>query len=68
MLVLTRKLGEKVNIGDDVSVTVVQIKGKQVRLGFNAPKETRIDRPERLEKAEANQEKPVDNSENSGNI
>ena len=64
MLVLTRKLGEKVNIGDNVSVTVVQIKGKQVRLGFTAPQDTRIDRSEILDKIKDSEES-VDKTENS---
>ena len=46
MLVLTRKLGESIAIDDHIKITVVQIKGKQVRLGINAPKETKIHREE----------------------
>lgn len=46
MLVLTRKLGESIAIDDDIKVVVVQIKGKQVRLGIKAPKETKIHREE----------------------
>lgn len=46
MLVLTRKLGEKVLIGDDVVVTVVDIQGGKVRLAFEAPKNTVILRKE----------------------
>ena len=42
MLVLTRKLGESIAIDDHIKITVVQIKGKQVRLGIKAPKETKI--------------------------
>jgi carbon storage regulator len=56
-LVITRKLGEKVHVGDDVVVTVIQIKGDKVRLMFEAPKEVIIHREEivvrmRQEKAE----------------
>jgi carbon storage regulator len=46
MLVLTRKLGETIAIDDHIKITVVQIKGKQVRLGIQAPKETKIHREE----------------------
>ena len=46
MLVLTRKLGESIAIGDSVKVRVIQIKGKQVRLGIDAPQDTKIYREE----------------------
>jgi len=46
VLVLTRKLGESIAIDDHIKITVVQIKGKQVRLGIQAPKETKIHREE----------------------
>jgi carbon storage regulator len=46
MLVLTRKLGESIAIDDHIRIRVVQIKGKQVRLGIEAPKETKIHREE----------------------
>ena len=46
MLVLTRKLGESIAIDDNIKITVVQIKGKQVRLGIQAPKDTKIHREE----------------------
>jgi carbon storage regulator len=46
MLVLTRKLGESIAIDDHIKIRVVQIKGKQVRLGIEAPKETKIHREE----------------------
>lgn len=46
MLVLTRKLGESIAIDDHIKIVVVQIKGKQVRLGIEAPKETKIHREE----------------------
>ncbi|MEK6625138.1 MAG: carbon storage regulator CsrA, partial [Bdellovibrionota bacterium] len=46
MLVLTRKLGESIAIDDHIKIIVIQIKGKQVRLGIKAPKETKIHREE----------------------
>ncbi|WP_284528353.1 carbon storage regulator CsrA [Microbacterium sp. T2.11-28] len=46
MLVLTRRIGERVLIGDDIELTVVEIRGDSVRLGIQAPRETRIQRAE----------------------
>lgn len=46
MLVLTRKLGESIAIDDHIKIVVVQIKGKQVRLGIKAPGHTKIHREE----------------------
>jgi carbon storage regulator len=46
MLILTRRIGETLNIGDDVQVTVLGVKGNQVRLGVNAPKEVPVHREE----------------------
>ena len=46
MLVLTRKVGESIQINDDVKVTVIEIKGKNIRLGINAPKTTKVYREE----------------------
>jgi carbon storage regulator len=50
MLILTRKLGEKINIGDDITVTLLEIKGAQVKLGIDAPKRICIHRNEIYEK------------------
>jgi carbon storage regulator len=49
MLVLTRKLMEKLYIGDDVCVTVVRLEGGQVRLGIDAPREIAVVRAELLD-------------------
>lgn len=46
MLILTRKPGESLYIGDDVKITIVEIKGHQIRVGIDAPKEYRIYREE----------------------
>ncbi len=46
MLILTRKLGESITIGDDVKIRVLEIKGKQVRLGIDAPRKYSIHREE----------------------
>lgn len=46
MLILTRNIGETLTIGDDVTVTVLGVNGKQVRVGINAPKEVAVHREE----------------------
>lgn len=46
MLILTRRVGETLIIGDDVNVTVLGVKGNQVRLGINAPKDVSVHREE----------------------
>ena len=46
MLILTRRVGETLMIGDDVSVTVLGVKGNQVRIGVNAPKDVSVHREE----------------------
>ncbi len=57
MLVLTRKKGESIMIGDDIELVVVEIKGDQVRLGVKAPKDVEIYRNEVFEAiSEANKE------------
>jgi len=45
-LVLTRRIGESINIGDDIVVTVREVNGGQVRIAIDAPQEVRIDRAE----------------------
>ncbi|WP_339078986.1 carbon storage regulator CsrA [Pseudomonas aeruginosa] len=42
MLILTRRVGETLMVGDDVTVTVLGVKGNQVRIGVNAPKEVAV--------------------------
>ncbi len=66
MLVLTRKLGECIAIDDNIKIRVVQIKGKQVRLGIEAPRETKIHREEVYESIQTqNKASVTSSSENS---
>lgn len=56
MLILTRRLNETIMIGNDVMVTVLGVKGSQVRLGVNAPKEVAVHREEIYERIKNEQQ------------
>lgn len=53
MLILTRKIGESLLVGDDVEITVLSVRGNQVKLGVNAPKEISVHRQEIYERIKA---------------
>jgi len=56
MLILTRRVGETVMIGDEVTVTVLGVKGNQVRIGVNAPKTVAVHREEIFERIKREQD------------
>jgi carbon storage regulator len=56
MLILTRRVGETLMVGDEVSVTVLGVKGNQVRLGVNAPKDVAVHREEIYERIKSEQD------------
>jgi carbon storage regulator len=53
MLLLTRKLGENIRIGDDVKITIVEVKGNHVKLGIDAPPSVKVHREEIYERIQA---------------
>ena len=56
MLILTRRVGETLMVGDDVTVTVLGVKGNQVRIGVNAPKDVAVHREEIYDRIQKEQD------------
>jgi carbon storage regulator len=63
MLILTRRVGETLMIGDEVTVTVLGVKGNQVRIGVNAPKDVAVHREEIYERIRREREQTQSNSQ-----
>ncbi|MDO6683798.1 MULTISPECIES: carbon storage regulator CsrA [Oceanospirillaceae] len=63
MLILTRRVGETLMVGDEVTVTVLGVKGNQVRIGVNAPKEVAVHREEIYQRIQ----REKDGDESAGN-
>ena len=60
MLILTRRVGETIMIGDEITVTVLGVKGNQVRIGINAPKDVSVHGEEIYEKIKRKSDDPDD--------
>ena len=65
MLILTRRVGETVMIGDEVTITVLGVKGNQVRVGINAPKSVAVHREEIYERIKREQQGGGDSSDDN---
>ena len=59
MLILTRRVGETLTIGDDVTVTILGVKGNQVRVGVNAPKHVEVHREEIYNRIQTEKQKDI---------
>ena len=60
MLILTRRAGESLLIGEDVSITVLGVKGNQVRIGIDAPKEVAVHREEIYDRIQGDDDQEIE--------
>ncbi len=63
MLILTRRVGETLYVGDEVQVTVLNVKGNQVRIGIDAPKEVPVHREEIYQRIQAERDARIEGEE-----
>ncbi|TEA26997.1 carbon storage regulator CsrA [Candidatus Schmidhempelia bombi] len=68
MLILTRRVGETLMVGDDVVITVLGVKGNQVRIGINAPKEISIHREEVYNRINQSQDAAQNSDDKGGKL
>jgi carbon storage regulator len=66
MLILTRRVGERVMVGDDVTVTVLGVKGNQIRVGIGAPKHVAVHREEIYRRIQADKLKDASKAKGKG--
>lgn len=65
MLILTRRVGESIVVGDDIVLTVFEVRGDAVRIGIDAPKSVRVNRKEVYEEIQRSNEQAVSTSDDA---
>ena len=68
MLVLSRRVGESIVVGDDVTVTVLEVRGDVVRIGIDAPRSVRVHRAELLQDVESTNRASVTRDEDAASL
>lgn len=68
MLVLTRRVGETLVVGDDVSITVLGVKGNHIRIGIDAPKEVPVHREEIYHRIQREQREQTNGTDSKNNL